>query len=101
MGVELSAPVGGPLVMLRAEAVRLLCLLQQVKSHRDFHHAIQLLVFVDCSVLLLLLQKWGQSNFWPDPRDVIHFDALFTFPRNTSMDRAVRALNTGQNQESP
>ena len=54
--LELTAPVGGPLATLRAEAVGVLWLLLRVKSH--FHHAVPLLVIFDCLVLLLLLQKW-------------------------------------------
>ena len=23
------------------------------------------------------MQKWGRSDFWPDPRDIIHFDVIF------------------------
>ena len=74
---QLAALVGGPLATLQVEAVRLLCLLQQLKS--NFHDAVPLLVFIDCLVLVLLLQKWGQSDFWQDPRDVLHFDVLFPF----------------------
>ena len=36
---------------------------------------------MDCLVLLQILQsklqKWGQSDFWPDSRDLIHFDVVF------------------------
>ena len=64
-----------PLATLWAEAVGLLYLLRRVKSH--FEQAIPLLVFIDCLVLLQILQKWGRSDFWPDPRDIIHFDVIF------------------------
>ena len=60
---------------MRAEAVELLNLLRRVKSH--FDHAVLLLVFIDCLVLLQILQKSGRSDFWPDPRNGIHFDVIF------------------------
>jgi ribonuclease HI len=25
----------------------------------------------------MILKKWGQSDFWPDPRKVIHLDVIF------------------------
>ena len=73
--LTLSAPVGGPLATLRAEAVGLLYLLRRVKEY--FKHAVQMLIFVDCLALLLVLQKWGRSDFWPGPREVLHFDVIF------------------------
>ena len=27
--------------------------------------------------LLMILSKWGQSDFWHDPGDVVHFDVIF------------------------
>ena len=36
-----------------------------------------LLVFVDCLVLLDILQRWGQVSFHPHPADVVHFDVIF------------------------
>ena len=35
-----------------------------------------LLVFVDNLTLLLILQKWGQRNYNPEPRDIVHFDVI-------------------------
>jgi hypothetical protein len=32
---------------------------------------------MDCLALLMILKKWGRSDFWPDPREVIHFDVMF------------------------
>ena len=75
VSLQFSAPVGGPLAILRAEAVGLLHLLRRVELH--FERAISLLVFTDCLVLLQILQKWGRSDFWPDPHDIIHFDVIF------------------------
>ena len=71
----LSTPVGGPLASLRAEAVGLLLLLRKAKIR--FSGAVPLLIFIDCLALLLILKKWGRSDFWPDPREVIHFDVIF------------------------
>ena len=80
VSLPFSAPVGGPLVTLLAEAVGLLYLLRRAKSH--FERAIPLLVFIDCMVLLQILQKsdfWPdpRSDFWPDPRDIMHIDIIF------------------------
>ena len=71
----LSTPVGGPLASLRAEAVGLLHLLRKAKIR--FSGAVPLLIFIDCLALLMILKKWGRSDFWPDPREVIHFDVIF------------------------
>ena len=35
------------------------------------------MIFIDCLALLMILSKWGQSDFWPDPGDVVRFDASF------------------------
>ena len=72
--LELSAPVGGPLASLRSEAASLLSLLHSVRLKRDV--TTQLLILVDCLALLLILLKWGRADFWPGPRDVIHFDII-------------------------
>ena len=69
VSLQFSAPVGGPSATLQAEAVGLLYLLWRAKSHCV--RAIPLLVFIDCLVLLQILQKWDRSDFWPDPRDII------------------------------
>ena len=55
--LRFSAPVGGPLATLQAEAVGLLYLLRRVKSHLE--RVIPFLVFIDCQIL----QKWGRSDF--------------------------------------
>ena len=47
----------------------------RVKLH--FERMIHLLVFIECLVLLQILQKWGRSDFWPDSRNIIHFDVIF------------------------
>ena len=41
---------------------------------------VQLMIFIDCLALLMILSKWGYSDFWPDssdPGDVVHFDVIF------------------------
>ena len=50
--------------------------------HFRVDQTIQLLVFIDCLVLLQILQKWERSDVWPDPRDIIHFDVVFPLHRN-------------------
>ena len=66
----ISFPVGGPLSSLRPEAASLNRLLGQVPSDAP------LLVFTDCLILLLILAKWGQEEFWPDPEEIKHFDII-------------------------
>ncbi len=41
-------------------------------------HGVNLLVIVDCLVVLDILSKWGRTNFYPDPKDseVVHFDII-------------------------
>ena len=73
--LELSAPVGGPVASLRAEAIGLFSILQNVEEH--FNRHVQIMIFTDCLVLLLILSQWGNSDFWPDPCDVVHFDVIF------------------------
>jgi len=72
---ELSASVGGPLASLRAEAASLLSLLRTLKDD-ILSTRIKLLIFIDCLVLLEILLKWGKRDFWPHPRDILHFDIL-------------------------
>ena len=66
----ISFPVGGPLSSLRPEAASLHRLLGQVPSDAP------LLVFTDCLILLSILAKWGQEDFWPDPEEIKHFDII-------------------------
>jgi ribonuclease HI len=75
--IGFSAPVGGPLASLRAEAVGLLHRLRQAKVR--FSGAVPLLIFIDCLALHMILKKWGRSDFLPDsdPREVIQFDVIF------------------------
>ena len=68
-----SACVGGPLSTLRAEAASLLQLLLDLRGRSPT----PLLVFIDCLVLLDILQRWGQASFHPQPTDVVHFDIIF------------------------
>jgi ribonuclease HI len=69
-----SVSVGGPLAPLRAEAASLFQLLRRVRERFPSH--VNLLVFIDCLVLLDILLKWGRSDFQPQPRDIVHFDVL-------------------------
>ena len=74
--LELAAQVGGPLAALRAESVGLLYLLRRVRDRFGSTAPIRLLVFIDCLVLLCILLKWGDSEFYPDSRDIVYFDIL-------------------------
>ena len=62
------------MVSLCAEAVGLFSILQNVEEHfhRHIMPHIQIMIFTDCLVLLLILSQWGNSEFWPDPCDVVH-----------------------------
>jgi hypothetical protein len=71
---QISIPVGGPLASVRPEAVALLCLLQQIREKMDVPG--RLTVFIDCLCLLQFLSKWGRANYWPGPKEIIHFDVL-------------------------
>ena len=77
--MELSAPVGGPVASLahcsEAAGPSLFFILQKVKERYNGH--LQLMIFIDCLALLMILSKWGQTDFLPDPGDVIHFDVIF------------------------
>ena len=69
-----SARVGGPLASARAEAASLLQLLLDVRQR--YGHHVHLLIFVDCLVVLDILRKWGHSDFYPGPKEVIHFTVI-------------------------
>ena len=71
----LAIRVGGPLSSLRAEAVALLLLINYLLTFPASAMA-PLLVFVDNLTLLLILQKWGQLNYNPEPKDIVHFDVI-------------------------
>ena len=73
--LQLSIPVGGPLASVRPEAVALLCLLQRLREKMEAPE--RLTVFIDCLCLLQFLSRWGKANFWPGPKEIIHFDVLF------------------------
>ena len=68
------ASVGRPLAPLRAEAASLFKLLSRARE--QFPGCADLLVFIDCLVLLDILLKWGRSDFQPQPREIVHFDVL-------------------------
>ena len=69
-----SASVGGPLATVRAEAASLLQLLRDVRMRKG--HQVNLLIFVDCLVVLDILRKWGRADFHPGPKEVVHFDVI-------------------------
>ena len=73
--LDFSVPVGGPLASLRSEPVGIFSILQNVDACYNGH--VQLMIFTDCLVFLLILSNWGHSDFWPDPGDVVHFDVIF------------------------
>ena len=62
--------MGGALSTLQSEAASLHVLLLKTPSTAD------LLVFNDSLVPLLILKRWGYSDFWPDPGDLAHFDVI-------------------------
>ena len=68
------ARVGGPLATTRAEAASLLQLLLDVRASDN--HNVNLLVFVDCLVVLDILSKWGRNDFYPEPKEIVHFDVI-------------------------
>ena len=59
--MRISFPVRGPLSSLRPKAASLHRLLRQVPSDGP------VLKFTDCLILIWILAKWGQEDFWPDP----------------------------------
>ena len=65
----------GPAAPLHSEAAGILSILQKVEAHYNGH--VQLTIFTDCLVLLLIFSNVGQSYFLPDPGDVVHFDVIF------------------------
>jgi hypothetical protein len=71
--ISFRASVGGPLSTLRTEGASLLQLLFNLNNELST----PLLVFVDCLVLLDILQRWGQVSFRPHPADIVHFDVIF------------------------
>ena len=73
--LQFAAPVGGPIASLRAEAVALVCLLEQIRNMLS--DIVRLIVFTDSLGLLNILSRWGRSDFWPGPKDVVHFDVIF------------------------
>jgi len=72
--LDFSAAVGGPAVPLRAEAAGLLHLVVSVREREGTET--NMLIFIDCLVLLTILCKWGSADFWPGPLEVVHFDII-------------------------
>jgi ribonuclease HI len=75
--LQFSAPVGGPVSSLRAEAASLLHFLRRVRER--FPDQCDLLIFIDCLVLLDILIS--RSEFQPQPSDIVHFDILLPLLR--------------------
>jgi hypothetical protein len=69
--ISFFARVGGPLASTQAESASLLQLLRDVR-HR-YRNGVDLLIFVDCLVVLDIIRKWGRSDFHPSPKEVVHF----------------------------
>ena len=63
--IDFFAPVGGPLASLRSEAAGIFSILQKVEAR--YNGNVQLMIFTDCLVLLLISSNWGHCDFWPDP----------------------------------
>ena len=72
--MTLSIRVGGPLSTTRAEAASLLRLVRDVGNTSTCR--ICLLVFVDCMVVLEILNKWGRWDYHPRPKEIVHFDVI-------------------------
>ena len=62
--------VGGRLSSLRAEAAALHLLLHNAPDEVD------LLIFCYSLSLLDILQRWGNSDFWPRAEEIEHFDII-------------------------
>ncbi len=41
-----------------------------------FDSQLHLLIFVDCLVILYILQKWGRSDFHTIPKEIVHFAVI-------------------------
>ena len=72
--MTLSIRVGGPMATTRAEAASMLRLVLDVTRIPDRH--INLLVFADCLVVMDILRKWGRSDYYPRPKEIVHFDVI-------------------------
>lgn len=68
--------VGGPLATTRAEAASLLQLIRDVVG-RSRGTSFNLLIFIDCLVVLDILIKWGLSDYYPRPKEIVHFDVIY------------------------
>ena len=53
---------------LRPEAAALEALVARVPDD------VLLFVFAGCLVLLVILARWGQEDFWPDADEIKHFE---------------------------
>ena len=73
--MTLSIRVGGPLATTRAEAASLLQLIRDVGRSRVT--SFNLLVFVDCLVVLDILTKWGRCDYYPRPKEIVHFNVIY------------------------
>ncbi len=91
------ARVGGPLATTRAEAASILKLLQDVRMRKG--HGLILLVFADCLKVLDILSKWGHTDFYPDPKEVVHFDVIRHLPPPNGAAPMVWKCDAGEDQE--
>ena len=74
--LSLPESLGGPLASARAEAASLLQLLRDVRQR--YSNQVQLLIFVDCLVVLDIIRKGGRSDFHPSPKEVVHFAVMMS-----------------------
>jgi hypothetical protein len=76
--LNLSFPVVGPLSSLRPEAAVVHEVVSIVPDDSPF------LIFIECLVLLVVLARWGQGDFWPDPEDIKRFDIIEPWPASST-----------------
>ena len=85
---RLFCTFGVPVVSLRSEAAGLLSILQKAKERHNGR--LQLMIFTECLVLLLILLKLGHSYLWSVPGDgLVHFDLIFSL---------IQSLGDGQKE---
>jgi hypothetical protein len=76
---DLQLPLGGngaPLASIQPEAASLLNLLRYIAVSPGQQTPI--LIFVGCLSILNFLRKLGRHDFHPNPKEVVHFDVIFS-----------------------
>jgi hypothetical protein len=58
------------------KAASLLQLIRDVVG-RSRGTSFNLLIFIDCLVVLDILIKWGLSDYYPRPKEIVHFDVIY------------------------